>query len=105
MEDGGWKLECAHSSDLRRQPRIDRGRERGGGEDKNKRLITGAEKKMKTLRGSAPPLAYAPLRPGAEHHRVARERGAWGSPQRARGAGAQSQLNGWLPSPLLAAAR
>lgn len=34
MEDGGWKLECAHSSDLRRQPRIDRGRERGGGRQK-----------------------------------------------------------------------
>lgn len=34
VEDGGWKLECAHSSDLRRQPRIDRGRERGGGETK-----------------------------------------------------------------------
>lgn len=65
MEDGGWKLECAHSSDLRRQPRIDRGRERGGGETKNKRLITGAEKKTKTLRGSAP-LAHAP------HSRVGR---------------------------------
>lgn len=23
MEDGGWKLECAHSSDLRRQPGVD----------------------------------------------------------------------------------
>lgn len=101
MEDGGWKLECAHSSDLRRQPRIDRGRERGGGETKNKRLITGAEKKTKTLRGSAPPLAHALCSRGGQSIT------GWpgGPPWRARGAGAQSQRKGWLPSPLLAAAR
>lgn len=59
MEDGGWKLECAHSSDLRRQPRIDRGRERGGG-DKNKRLINGVEKKTQILWGSTVSLGYGP---------------------------------------------
>lgn len=101
MEDGGWKLECAHSSDLRRQPRIDRGRERGGGETKKQELNHWSRKENEDLWGNAPPLAQIPRTLSGQSIT------GWpgGPPKRAWGAGAESQRNGWLPSPLLTAAR